>query len=439
MSFLNGNKTPIGYGAIMYNGSAGAGIDMFYPFFTSQADIGTLTAIAHSGASGTISISDIDDYWSVMPGYKLEVYNNPSYTTILLTGDNTNGTTPTSYKISTANAATSIKLYYKNVLINQPNPVRVSATNFANTYIVTYNSINYRVYEYYAGSTGTLSFSASSTISSVECLLIGGGGSGAHNNGANIGVGGGGAGAFLSSTIPVTAGDTFTINVGAGGAVPSLGFAGNVGSGTSIQRTTGGNPSTLTAGGGGGGGGGGGAAGGGVTSTANYQGTKGTIWGSTGGVCPYLSTITTAFTTSASNAFTQTSAVFGTVTSSVFAGGSVTYQNYMGGAFYAGASGGGGAGGVGDNNGGTNTASGGAGGAGKAWALTGSRLFAGGGGGLLAPIGVGGTSNGAAGSGGGGAYQVAVTENTGSGGGAGHSTNPAGKGANGICIIAVPV
>ncbi len=437
MSYFNSLVQRVGYGAIMYNGSS-TGIVSCYPFFTSRPNLTALTSISTSGA-GTISINDVDDYWTVMPGYKLEVYNNAFYGSLLLTGDNTNGVVPINYVIS-ANQASSIKLYFNNTLIDQPVTYAnlsngATLSNYANTYNVKYNSVNYLVYEFYAGSTGTISFSGSSTVSNIQCLLIGGGGSGAHLQSYYVGVGGGGAGAFLTTTIPVTAGDTFTINVGAGGAAPTTGRPGSIGSSSTIQRTTGGQTHTLTAAGGGGGGGGMGVA-------DDYQGPKGSpIWGSTGGASPWANTIS-GHATVASNSFTQTSAVFGTVTSYVNPGGTATYI------FYrinnnttdvrAGGSGGGGAGGAGGNNGGTNTANGGAGGAGRAWFVNGT-TYAGGGGGMVTPVGIGGSSNGAAGSGGGGAFGVAVTENTGSGGGPGFQGTAAGKGANGICIIAIPV
>jgi hypothetical protein len=374
-----------------------------------------------------------------MPGYKLEVYANNVYGGAVVTYNNTTGIVPVNYTSSPAENASSIKLYYNNTLIAEP-PLTydtpsnsITTSNFANAYIITYNSVNYRVYEFYTGSTGTLSFSGSSNVSNIQCLLIGGGGSGAHMQSYFVGVGGGGAGAFVTTTIPVVAGDTFTINVGAGGAAAATGWPGSVGSASSIQRTTGGQTYTLTAGGGGGGGGGPGVA-------DNYPGPKGNPWGSTGGVCPWSPT--TAHATVASNSFTQTSAVFGTVTSYVNPGGTASYVFYQVAGptdVRAGGSGGGGAGGAGGNNGGTNTASGGAGGAGRAWTVTGSRLFAGGGGGMVCPIGVGGSTNGAAGTGGGGAFGVAVTENTGSGGGPGFQGTLAGKGANGICLIAIPI
>ena len=116
MSSLLYNGRPIGYGAIMYNGSS-TGITSCYPFFTTQITIGSLTSISSSG-SGTISVGDIDEYWMVMPGYKLIVYTNSAFIgPILLTADNTSGSVPVNYPIATPNNATSIRLYFNGTQI----------------------------------------------------------------------------------------------------------------------------------------------------------------------------------------------------------------------------------------------------------------------------------------------------------------------------------
>jgi hypothetical protein len=107
MTFLNFNKSPVAYGAIMYNGSAGPGIASCYPFFTSQTILSSF-------------INDVDDYWTVMPGYKLIVYTDGLDSAILLSVDNTNGVAPTTYKISSPNLASSLRLFFKDTLIVQP-------------------------------------------------------------------------------------------------------------------------------------------------------------------------------------------------------------------------------------------------------------------------------------------------------------------------------
>lgn len=424
------SKTPLPYGAIMYNGNSTL-LNTGYPFFTSQPNLAVLNATSISG-SGAINIADIDDYWLIMPGYKIILYNDINYTGTTVTYDNTNGTVPINYT-PTANTVASFQLYFKDTLIVQPGITLsngVTVSNFANTYDVTYSSVNYRIYEFYNGLIGTLSFSGGTTISSIQCLLIGGGGSGAYGNANACGVGGGGAGAFLTTTIPVAAGDIFTINVGAGGAVPSLGSTGNYGASSSIQRNRSGALNTLTAGGGSGGGGG-------MGVNDNYKGTKdatATVWGSTSGTAPWASTQTPNATVS-SNAFSQTSAVFGTVSAFVNTGGTSFFTAPNG---YPAGSGGGGAGGVGGNNSdSTNSyANGGVGGVGKSWFLNGI-TYAGGGGGSLAPN--YGTTNGAGSIGGGGGFGVAGSPNSGSGGGAARIPTAPGKGANGICIIAIPI
>lgn len=106
MSFLNFNKSPVAYGAIMYNGSTG-GTEACYPFFTSQSNLSF--------------INDVDDYWTVMPGYKLIVYADPSYGgAILLSVNNKNGVAPTNYVSSSRNVASSLQLFFKDDLIAQP-------------------------------------------------------------------------------------------------------------------------------------------------------------------------------------------------------------------------------------------------------------------------------------------------------------------------------
>ena len=116
MTFLNFNKSPVAYGAIMYNGNPSA-LSSCYPFFTSQSNLATLTSISSSGA-GTISIGDVDDYWTVMPGYKIVLYADTAFGgAILLTGDNTSGSVPVNYPIPTPNNVSSIRLFFNGTQI----------------------------------------------------------------------------------------------------------------------------------------------------------------------------------------------------------------------------------------------------------------------------------------------------------------------------------
>jgi fibronectin-binding autotransporter adhesin len=418
MPFFNSLVQRIGYGAIMYNGNS-TSITSCYPFFTSQSLLGSLTSLSSSGL-GTISITDIDNYWTVMPGYKLEVYADNNYGGAVVTYDNTTGVVPVNYTRASPDIASSIKLYFNNTLIEQTdkattisvplfNGSTVTASNYATTYDIAYGSTYYHVYEFYTGSTGTLSFTGGSTVSNIQGLLIGGGGGGGNYFNGNTGSAGGGAGSVVTTSFTAAPGDTFTITVGAGGAGGGANSnnPGLVGSVSSITRTVGG-VATLNAGGGGGGG------------SVNQPAGNNQSFGSTGGG-------TGANSAATITAHTVTGSVFTNIISSSFRGGSGVGNGYGGG-------GGGGAGAVGGN--GAYLSSAGAGGAGRAWTVTGGRLFAGGGGGMNSTSG---GNAGGGGSGGGGAGYSSATANTGSGGGAGFAGTAGGSGGSGICIIAVPV
>lgn len=115
---LSSTRAYTGYGTIMYNGNSAA-LSSCYPFFTSQSNLSALTSISSAGA-GTISIVDIDDYWVVMPGYKIILYTDINYISTSYTSDNTSGTVPINYKIAPPNTISSVQLYFKGTLIAQP-------------------------------------------------------------------------------------------------------------------------------------------------------------------------------------------------------------------------------------------------------------------------------------------------------------------------------
>lgn len=96
---------------------------------------------------------------------------------------------------------------------------------------------------------GTYTVPTGTSYNRMRVIAVGGGGAGGSvggSTGAWDGGGGGGAGGLIDSTMTVSAGQSFTYSVGAGGA-GALGFAGSQGSPTRFD--------TLTAYGGGGGGG----------------------------------------------------------------------------------------------------------------------------------------------------------------------------------------
>jgi hypothetical protein len=273
------------------------------------------------------------------------------------------------------------------------------------------------VYWYHAFKTTGL-FNVTQSLT-ADYLIVAGGGAGGGNGGSSQGAGGGGAGGYRSATsVSLTAGNTYTALVGAGGS-PSLR------EGTDVSRS--GNSSSfnsVTSAGGGHGGqynlnvsdyitGGNGGSGGGATGTTGMSGGLGN---------------TPSTSPSQGNN-----------------GGAGNSSNFL-------AGGGGGAGAVG--NAGSST-TGGAGGAGSnahsSWlSVTGlgvSGFLAGGGGGG-ARDGNGGSGGGAGAGNGAGTGNIAATSaisSTGSGGGGSGtnagavSQNAGGGGGSGVIIVRYPV
>lgn len=154
-------------------------------------------------------------------------------------------------------------------------PIVVTGLTNGNTYTVTVAATN-------AFGTGPASAASNSVtpvpvVSSVEYLVVAGGGSG----GQYI-AGGGGAGGLRSGTASITAGTAYTITIGAGGSQKTsrgAGNNGNVSSAFGINTTGGGGGGNIdTAGSNGGSGGGGG------TNTGGSLTNPGT--GNAGGYSP---------------------------------------------------------------------------------------------------------------------------------------------------------
>jgi len=259
-------------------------------------------------------------------------------------------------------------------------------------YDIVDNGVAYRVHKF--TTVGNSTFTPPAGTTSVEYLVVAGGGAGAGGSG-----GGGGAGGFRAGNLSVVEGSAINVTVGAGG-VGIVHYHGTSGSDSvfgSIRSTGGGYGGSMSdaarngaTGGSGGGDGGQGAGGAGNTpATVPSQGNNG---GSNG-----------AWTTG----------------------------------------GGGGAGAVGDNGGPTTQS--GNGGTGRISTITGSSVYyAGGGGGAPynSTLGVG---SGGAGGGGAGSHTagVSATPNTGGGGGAGDvyatATYAGGNGGSGIVVVRYPI
>jgi len=127
-----------------------------------------------------------------------------------------------------------------------------------------YNSTSSLIEAYMAGSWITIA----SANYSANYLIVGGGGGGGSRYG-----GGGGAGGFLSGTISLSPGTSYTITVGAGGAGNTN--SGAVSSGTNGLSSIAFGFTALGGGGGGGAGGGGGSGGGGAYNSSGGSGTPG--------------------------------------------------------------------------------------------------------------------------------------------------------------------
>ena len=241
--------------------------------------------------------------------------------------------------------------------------------------------------------------------STVEYLVVAGGGSGAVGNSGNIGNGGGGAGGYKTAAgLSIAGGILYTVIVGAGGTSPGTNTLGALGLNGSDSSLSGSGLTTITSLGGG--------------SARAYRTAAGSSsnGGSGGG-----------------GAWNNISAGLGT------AG-----QGYDGGAGpnAGGANGGGGGGGAGAVGFNGSSASGGAGGVGLSSSISGSEIFyAGGGGGGRGGAGGngGGGRGGGIGSGSSNAKGTNGDVNTGGGGGGtAGTTSGSGNGGSGIVIIRYP-
>jgi hypothetical protein len=87
----SGNSFPSGY----YNTINGAAVGTFY----------------------TMDLSDIDDYYLVMPSYGITAWNLLNYGAPVLLNFYNNSTIPITVKPSSPNSVTSCKIYYKGVEI----------------------------------------------------------------------------------------------------------------------------------------------------------------------------------------------------------------------------------------------------------------------------------------------------------------------------------
>ena len=111
---ISGSKVPISYGAII-NDSDATNTESTVYIYTS------ISNLSDAYLPKVDSHDNVDDYFIVMPGYKLTVYTDNGYGGSSYTIDNTIGIEPSFKKSNTgtANTASSVKLYYKNILLTE--------------------------------------------------------------------------------------------------------------------------------------------------------------------------------------------------------------------------------------------------------------------------------------------------------------------------------
>ncbi len=334
---------------VAYTGLTGT----FYPWISTDGASNNLDATFNFGQGGVSGLT----------------YDSAS-------GGNFKYTPPSGYKaLSTANLATppvtKPNNYFDAIAYTGRGATMSVSTSTSATQIVTFTA------------TTTTSWVAPANVTSVEYLVVAGGGGGGN--------GGGGAGGVLTGVTSVTPGASYTVTVGDGGA-----------GGTAATGSNGSNSvfGSVTATGGGGGG------------AANLAGSNG---GSGGGA-----------------GFNNTTG--GTGIAGQGNNGGVSFAPA-----WAGAGGGGGAGAVGGNGNNTGVSGSrvdGSGGAGVSSSISGTATtYGGGGGGGSATFGTAGSGgSGGGGAGSTGALGTAGINNSGGGGG-GASGGTGGKGGSGIVIL----
>ena len=278
-------------------------------------------------------------------------------------------------------------------------------------------------------STGSGTFSVPSGVTSLNVMMVAGGGSGGSSLGS-----GGGAGGMLEGTITVTPGSSIAYNVGAGGTQSTASDynSGYYGANTTFGPVPGpGATATAVGGGYGCAHAGGGPKGSGTPGEQNTnQVNIGGQGGSSGGVGS--ADQTSANVAAATTIQGDSGGLTGYGNYGGTGGGNSTQHSHNGG-------GGGGAGGVGGNPSGLNA---GPGGVGRVSNASGSPVYyAGGGGGSYHPptggnVGAAGNGGGTAGSNSG--RSTAGTANTGGGSGCGgHPGGGGGTGGSGIIIVTI--
>ena len=447
-------ETPSFPGAYIssYNSTTGHSIPIYHSIPTTTNEyIRSLSYGSDSESGYQYILYNKDIVVTVVPGYKLEVYQMPDYgpsksgnqssydydNINYYTVDNVNGTDLLYHKTITSDPSNvdseiaSCKLFYKDSdnIVREVFPIyNTSTTINGNVFNISsmYDDISGVLYEtdistnytfikfYYGGkiiNTGP--------DVSVNCLLVAGGGSSGWTGGnpVSYGSGGGGAGGYGEGTITLRQNVTYDISVGPGGCGKSSnGPGGNPGVDSYIKGSDGTECRSYSGGCG-------------VSSNKNSNmgnnSNNGLTSGSTGGGAFETGTTKhpTYFIFEPLGGLTTNPNNIGTINMSYFAN--------KGGGGNEGGGGGGGAGGPGLLGAEGTATTGVKGGPGKKWNIDGKWYAVGGGGG---PYYYGGNNYNNADN-----WSDYTTIGTGNGGlgvrGTHNHTNP---GSSGICILAIP-
>jgi hypothetical protein len=363
-----------------------------------------------SGSSSSFKLSGRPDWTSGSGQYNVgNIYGENlgagvNTTRIKLDGDDTSGT----IQFFTANSGTLTSAMFINsdqdITMSGTGAVKVpSGTTAQRPSSPTAGMVRYNTtlgeYESYVVNDWKILSSRPFTYS-IDYLAVAGGGGGGSCSSSNGSAAGGGAGGLLESSVTVSAGVTYTITVGSGGAGGSAPSAQRGANGVD-SSISGSGISTITAIGGGGGGG--------SSSSSQQNGSDG---GSGGG-----------------GGFQSSSGGSGTAGQGNAGGFQSSGSSPYGGA------GGGGAGAAAANGHGT------AGGAGSSSSITGASVtYAGGGGGgnEVSAAGAGGAGGGGAGGQNGAGTPGTTNTGGGGGGGGGISASNGGNGGSGVVILSIP-
>jgi hypothetical protein len=146
MSFLY-NNVPIMPGAYLVNGLSTSNNELWQlPIFGSVRNLTSM------------GFGNVDNFYYVMPGYKIELYRNSEYSALSQTIDNTNGT----------------KIMYKQIVTPSPNPTGIFGDD-CNSIKMYYENVEIAdkyTYAIYGNNSGSTTTNPTTTLTSGSHKLL---------------------------------------------------------------------------------------------------------------------------------------------------------------------------------------------------------------------------------------------------------------------------